>query len=195
MARQHRSRHDNSEYIYEYDCVMECLARLHAYGNCSSSTDLGEIESWGERLVKSDLINFSIHCRRLLVLADKVSLAKNVNISWCVFHKNVSDVQIRESDHPVDVWSLVGVVLHHDCLYILSSDFDIRLYVFEMGVDALLHRQGPYFPPILAVGSDKEDLICFELGKFVELVHGELIEPLVEELAKNKIFVERSIRE
>lgn len=173
---------------------MECLARLYAYGNCISSADLGEVESWAERLIKSDLINFSIHLRRLLVLADAVAMAKNASISRSIFHKSVTDVQVSESDRRVDVWTLVGVVLHHDCLYILSSDFDIRLQIFEMGFDALTHRQVRHFLPILAVGSDKEDLICVRLGKLVELVHGEIVEPLVDDLAKKKIFVERSIR-
>ena len=68
--------HNKAEILYEYDRAMDRLARLYLFANSAPSEDEIEIQERSERLAKDDLLNFSVHCRRLFEITKAFPLAK-----------------------------------------------------------------------------------------------------------------------
>jgi hypothetical protein len=186
----------DTDILYEYDRAIDRLTRLHAYGNSLATKEQNEIIDRSEKLAKDDLLNLSIHARRLLTLSEGVDLAKKTKIPIAKFVKADDDkISIIEERSEFDLWRIINTIVHHDRLLILNSSFRVRLYVFPVPQEKINYMErAPLFPAI-AVGSDQVALICFMLARFVDLFYLEVIDPLIERLSDKQIYLEASMRE
>ncbi len=186
----------SAEIFYEYDRMIDRLARLYSYGNCKPPLGLDEVSESGERLAKDDLLNFAIHSRRLLTIVGKVSLATSVQIPTFKFKDEGSKIEKVKSNSPLDVWRVINTIVHHEKLEILNSSFRIRLYTTGQvrDVDAL-RKNADSLIPLILVSSDQVRPFCFELREFVRIFYEHVADPLIEYLSDKGVYVELTMRE
>ena len=188
--------HNKAEILYEYDRAMDRLARLYLFANSAPSEDEIEIQERSERLAKDDLLNFSVHCRRLFEITKAFPLAKAIRIPTCKFEKNANSFIRRSSHKPGEtVWKIINAALHHDKMQIWTSSWDVDIRVFSIEPVKALTTPRQRFRPVVILGSDKVKMICFELRVLVKEIGEEILEPLVEALSSKGVYVELDMRE
>jgi len=182
-----------TEITFEYDCVMERLARLHQYAN--STIQSNELSRISGQLFIEDFIRFSIHFRRLFTITKAIALAKNAYVPECLIRKSSGHYY----SHPVignkSVWHIVNTVIHHDLLEVVASSTEAQILLERKAIwDADLWNP-QFLLPIIFLKSDKNALWCFELRYFVEIALERAIDPLVQCLSESQIYLEREYRD
>ncbi len=188
--------YNKAEIFYEYDRAIDRLARLYSFANSAPSDGETEIQERSERLAKDDLLNFSVHCRRLVDITKAFPLAKAVRIPTCRFEKKTNSLLERSTQKPGEtVWKIINASVHHDIMQIWTSSWDVDTYVFSIEPVKVLTTPRKRFRPVVILRSDKVKMICFELRIFVKKIGEEMFEPLVEALSSKGVYVELDMRE
>jgi hypothetical protein len=193
MAKK-KKKFDATEIFYEYDRMLDRLARLHSFGNSLPSSD-SELSERAERLAKDDLLNFSIHCRRLLTIAGQIKLASKAKVLSTKFVQGAHPANMMVEREPsTDIWKIINTIMHHDFLKVINSSFDVDLYIFNKGREALGSPLTP-LRPVVILKSDKVSFLGFKIATFVDLFCEEVLEDLVDALSEGGVYVEMDMRE
>jgi hypothetical protein len=176
--------------------MIDRLARLYSYGNSLPPIELDEVIERGERLAKDDLLNFAIHARRLLTIAEAIHLAPKAQVPTYKFGEEESKIEVIKSNSPVDVWRIINTIVHHDRLFFLNSSFAVRIYTLgKIDEGDFLRSNRDSMLPMIVVASDKVKPFSFELKEFVNIFYDGVVSPLVEFLSSKGVYVEMNIRE
>jgi hypothetical protein len=174
---------------HAYDNVLSASARLISFatGTPTPSHD-GLINERQVILAAEDLVMFAVHARRLIE-----NTASHKRCSE-IFIPAVFDIQIGKV--PVPITRIINMFIHHNHIQIVSFSHELWSYHHVQSGDisaddfAALHKNIRHFSPHVLVESDHGKRAIFELRPLIEIFETEVLNPIVELCAKDKLYLE-----
>lgn len=172
---------------HAYEQVLDSCARLGAFATGNPPLTEGPIAERQEFLAIDDLLNFSIHARRL--------------IESTVGSKRIKTVTIpikNPKTKGIGAWKLINAIVHHNDIHIIRTTFQLRLYMGDSleNLTPLMisgNKENKSFPPMMIVKSDQEKYTTFEIVNLIEIFQEKVLSPIIDLCDEQNLFLNNDL--
>ena len=159
---------------HAYENVLDSCARLACFATALPMKTDGPINERQEILAADDLVVFAINARRLI--DNTASLVRFRSVAIGVGKPGI--VSLRR---------VINILIHHKGMRIMRSRYELNPNPLE--VVARSEWKHEYFPPPVAVTSDKNETISFGIKELIETFQSKVLTPILDLCAEQRLYL------
>ena len=172
---------------HAYENILTACARLGSFATGRERTTDGPISRQQEILAVDDLVSFAIHARRLI--ENTASSKRFMRVTLRAYRKPSETIAITR---------IINILVHHRDIEVIRNLFELELKTgLSSPIEALVKYGGKenekfnkQFPPIVAIRSETNAFIVFELIELVETFQEKVLIPILDLCAEHHLFLD-----